>query len=56
MRNAETGHVNYILVVGEQEEKGRTLAVRNYKTKEQTEVSIDDCITNLLSEIQTKSL
>ena len=33
MRNAEIDHVNYILVVGEQEMTARTLAVRNYKTQ-----------------------
>jgi threonyl-tRNA synthetase len=33
IRNAETEHANYILVVGEQEMNARTLAVRNFKTK-----------------------
>lgn len=33
IRNAETDHTNYILVVGEQEQTSGTLAVRNYKTK-----------------------
>ncbi len=33
IRNAETDHTNYILVVGEQEQNNGTLAVRNYKTK-----------------------
>jgi threonyl-tRNA synthetase len=36
IRNAETSHVNYILVVGEQEMKSSSLAVRNYKTQEKT--------------------
>lgn len=56
VRNAETQHVNYILVVGEQEQNGRTLAVRNYKTKEQTSLSIDDFIRDVQAEIQSKSL
>lgn len=36
MRNAEINHVNYILVVGEQEMSTNTVAVRNYKTQEKT--------------------
>lgn len=33
IRNAETEHVNYILVVGEAEMRSSSVAVRNYKTK-----------------------
>ena len=33
IRNAETEHANYILVVGAEEMNSRTLAVRNFKTK-----------------------
>ncbi len=33
IRNAETEHANYILVVGAEEMKAKTLAVRNFKTK-----------------------
>jgi threonyl-tRNA synthetase len=40
IRNAETEHANYILVVGEQEMTSRTLAVRNYKTQAKTTESI----------------
>jgi len=36
IRNAETEHANYILVVGEQEMSTKTLAVRNFKTKGQS--------------------
>jgi threonyl-tRNA synthetase len=36
VRNAETMHNNYILVIGEQELNNNTVSVRNYKTKEQT--------------------
>ncbi|RKW23210.1 threonine--tRNA ligase, partial [Candidatus Gracilibacteria bacterium] len=36
VRNAEKMHNNYILVLGEEEEKSGTVSVRNYKTKEQT--------------------
>jgi len=33
IRNAETEHANYILVVGAEEMANRTVAVRNFKTK-----------------------
>ncbi|MFA6079919.1 MAG: threonine--tRNA ligase [Candidatus Gracilibacteria bacterium] len=56
IRNAEQSRINYILVVGEKEEATSGVAVRNYKTKEQTEISLDEVIKNLASEITTKSL
>lgn len=56
IRNAETAHANYILVVGEQEVNSRTLAVRNYKTKEQTSEKIEEFVGRILEEIKTKSL
>jgi threonyl-tRNA synthetase len=56
VRNAEQSRINYILVVGEKEEANNGVAVRNYKTKEQTEISLDEMIKNLTSEITTKAL
>jgi threonyl-tRNA synthetase len=56
IRNAETEHANYILVVGEQEMNSETLAVRNYKTKAQSTESIESFVTRILQEIKTKSL
>ena len=56
IRNAETEHVNYILVVGEQEMHARTLAVRNFKTKGQSVESIDEFVTRVKEEIEKKSL
>ncbi len=56
VRNAETDHVNYILVVGEQEMNGRSLAVRNYKTKEQSIEEIPSFIQRMLQEIQDRAL
>ena len=54
VRNAEKAHINYILVVGEKEEKENSVAVRNYKTKEQTEVSVDNFVDNVKKEIEDK--
>ena len=56
IRNAEIDHVNYILVVGEQEVAGRTLAVRNYKTKGQWSEKIEDFVERVKKEIEEKSL
>jgi threonyl-tRNA synthetase len=56
VRNAEINHVNYILVVGEQEMTDRSVAVRNYKTKEQTVMSIEEFTQMTQKEIQGKNL
>ena len=56
IRNAETEHANYILVVGEQEKNSGTLAVRNFKTKGQSVESIGDFVTRVKEEIETKIL
>jgi len=56
MRNAEIDHVNYILVVGEQEMKSSSLAVRNYKTQEKTTEYINDFVKRVQEEIKTKAL
>ena len=56
IRNAETEHANYILVVGEQEMKSSSLAVRNYKTKAQSTEYIDDFVARIRKEIEEKSL
>jgi len=56
VRNAETDHVNYILVVGEQEQNKKTLAVRNYKTKEQSSLTVDAFIQMAQTEIREKHL
>ena len=56
IRNAETEHANYILVVWEQEMTARTLAVRNFKTKSQTTEWIWEFVTRLREEIDSKAL
>lgn len=56
VRNAEQSRINYIVVVGEKEEATKGVALRNYKTKEQTEVSLEEVINNLTTEITTKAL
>ena len=56
VRNAEKMHNNYILVIWEQEKTDWTVAVRNYKTKEQTIESLEDFKTKVLEEIKNKNL
>ena len=56
VRNAEKMHINYILVIGEEEEKSGSVAVRNYKTKEQSSEELDLFIERIEREIQDKSL
>ena len=56
VRNAEKMHVNYILVVGEEEVKDNSVAVRNYKTKDQTVEKVENFIKNISQEIEEKHL
>lgn len=56
VRNAEKMHINYILVVGEEEETNNTVSVRNYKTKDQSIESLDELVQKLQAEIKNKSL
>lgn len=56
VRNAEKMHNNYILVIGETEQDSQSVAVRNYKTKEQTVEKLSDFTTRILQEISTRSL
>ena len=56
IRNAETDHVNYIVVVGEQEMTSQTLAVRNYKTQEKSTENVGEFATRISEEIKNKTL
>jgi len=56
IRNAEKEHINYILVVWEKEANEWTVSVRNYKTKEQNVLKVDELINNLKEEINTKKI
>ncbi len=56
VRNAEKMHNNYILVIWEEEQKAWTVAVRNYKTKQQTVENLEDFKERVLEEISNKRL
>ncbi|MDR2190170.1 MAG: hypothetical protein LBP53_03080 [Candidatus Peribacteria bacterium] len=47
IRNAELWKVPYILIVGEKEEKADSLSVREFKTKEQYEMSVQEFVDKL---------
>ena len=48
--------INYILVVGEAEEAAGSVAVRNYKTKDQSTVPLELFIAATVDEIEKKIL
>ena len=56
IRNAEIEKVPYIVIVGEKEETTKMLSLREYKTKNQYESSIDEFVDKCLLEIKTRSL
>jgi len=56
IRMAEKMHNNYILVIWEEEVKNWTVAVRNYKTKEQNVENLEDFKNRIVKEIEEKSL
>ncbi len=56
VRNAEKMHINYILVVWEEEMKAHSVAVRNYKTKEQSVEKVEDFVERVLKEVEEKVL
>lgn len=56
VRNAEKMHVNYILVIGEEEENSESVAVRNYKTKDQSVMKTEEFTEIVLTEIREKKL
>ncbi len=56
VRNAEVDHTNYILIVGEEEMKSQSIALRNYKTKEQKVMKVTEFIEMIQEEVEKKSL
>jgi len=56
VRNAEKMHNNYIVVIWEAEQESGSVAVRNYKTKEQTLEKREDFIARIVAEIKDKTL
>jgi len=49
-------HINYILVVGEEEQNAKTVAVRDYRTKEQTVEKLPEFQARIVEEYKTRAL
>jgi len=54
VRNAQLEKINYMLVVGDKEEKNKTVAVRTRDGKVKFNVKLDDFIKQILNEIENK--
>lgn len=54
VKNAEQNRVNYILVVGEKEQKEDSVAVRDYKTKAQVEMKVEEFVGKAQKEVVDK--
>lgn len=56
VRNAEKMHINYMLIIGEEEMKLWSVSVRNYKTKEQKVMTQKDFWVMVENEVRDKKL
>lgn len=56
VREGEKKKVPYLLVLGDKEKNSKGVTVRNFKTKEQVEVSLTDFIEKTVSDIKTRKL
>jgi threonyl-tRNA synthetase len=56
IRQAEMKKIPYMLVIGDEEVKGKTVNVRNFHTKEQKSLKADSFIKMILTEITERTL
>ncbi|MFC1732888.1 His/Gly/Thr/Pro-type tRNA ligase C-terminal domain-containing protein, partial [candidate division KSB1 bacterium] len=56
IRNAEKQRIPYMLVIGDKEKKGKSVAVRDYKTKEQKTLKLTSFLKNITEEIKERRL
>jgi len=56
IREGEKKRIPYLLVIGDKEQKSEGVAVRNVKTKEQTEVSFSEFMKKTLEDISQRKL
>jgi threonyl-tRNA synthetase len=56
IRGAEKRKIPWMLVVGEQEVADRTVAARNYHTKQQNAVALDAFVKSIATEISDRAL
>ena len=56
IRNAEKQRIPYMLVIGDKEKEGNSVAVRDYKTKEQKTLKFNSFLKAITEEIQERKL
>lgn len=56
IRNGEKAKIPYLLVIGDKEVEAKSVAVRNVKTKNQTDVSLESFVSHVAAEAATRSL
>ncbi|MEI7563656.1 MAG: His/Gly/Thr/Pro-type tRNA ligase C-terminal domain-containing protein [bacterium] len=55
IRNAELMKIPYILIVGEKEQSSNSLSIREYKTKEQYEISVEEFVAKVVEEYRSRA-
>ncbi len=56
IRNAEIDKIPYILIVGEKEESTKTLSIREFRSKKQYEIWINEFVEKCIEEYKTRAL
>lgn len=56
VRDAQTEKVNYILVIGDQEQENGTVNVRTFHNKVKGEKKVDDFVKQVVKEVESKAL
>lgn len=56
IRNAEKQRIPYMLVIGDKEKTSKSVAVRDYKTKEQKTLKLSSFLKNITEEIKERRL
>lgn len=56
IRNAEMEKIPYIVIVGEKEETTKTLSIREYRSKKQYEIVVNEFVDKCLLEAKNRSL
>lgn len=55
IRNAELMKIPYIVIVGEKEQAGNSLSIREYVSKKQYEISVEEFVSKALEEYKTRA-
>ena len=54
IRNAELMKIPYIVIVGEKEQASNTLSIREYASKKQYEISVEEFIAKCVTEYKER--